>query len=364
MNNTIATNCPVNSHNEWDPLEEVIIGRLEHAMFPAWNVINNATAPPNEWQAAAAAIGGEGAPYPPEMVGAAQKALDNLIHILKAEGVVVRQPDLFDFSQPYATPAWQIPSGFCAANPRDQFMVVGNEIIETPMADRGRYFETWPYRSLFKNYFNAGAKWVSAPKPQLCDPLYDWNYTVPTKEEPMRYMVTEFEPVFDAADFVRCGRDIFCQLSNVTNRMGVEWLQRHLGSDYRLHILQNQSAEAIHIDTTFMPLAPGKVLVSPDYIHIDTLPPILNSWDILVAPEAVPHTTSLGMVSDWISINVLMLDEERIIVDQKQEPLIKALKGWGFKPIPIDYEAYYPFLGGIHCATLDIRRRGELQSYF
>lgn len=358
------TNCPVNSHNEWDPLEEVIVGRLEHAMFPAWNVINNATAPEGEWQTAAAAIGGEGAPYPAEMVDAAQQALNRLIHILKAEGVTVRQPDLFDFSRAYRSPDWQIESGFCAANPRDPFMVVGNEIIETPMADRGRYFEAWPYRRLFKEYFAAGAKWVSAPKPQLCDALYDSNYSVPAKDEPMRYVVNEFEPVFDAADFVRCGRDIFCQLSNVTNRMGVEWLRRHLGERYRIHILQNQSPEAIHIDTTFMPLAPGKVLVSPDYIDVETLPAVLDSWDVLVAPEAVPHDTSLGMVSDWISINVLMLDEERIIVEQKQEPLIKSLKAWGFKPIPIDYEAYYPFLGGIHCATLDVRRRGELQSYF
>jgi hypothetical protein len=32
--------CPVNSHNEWDPLEEVIIGTLDGAMFPEWNTIN------------------------------------------------------------------------------------------------------------------------------------------------------------------------------------------------------------------------------------------------------------------------------------------------------------------------------------
>ncbi len=45
----IKQTSPVNSHNEWDPLEEVIIGSLDGAMFPAWNVINEATVPPNEW---------------------------------------------------------------------------------------------------------------------------------------------------------------------------------------------------------------------------------------------------------------------------------------------------------------------------
>ena len=27
--------CPVNSHNEWDPLEEIIVGRLEGATMPS-----------------------------------------------------------------------------------------------------------------------------------------------------------------------------------------------------------------------------------------------------------------------------------------------------------------------------------------
>jgi len=48
-----------------------------------------------------------------------------------------------------------------------------------------------------------------------------------------------------------------------------------------------------------------------------------------------------------------MLDEERIIVEKRQEPLIKALKNWGFKPIPCAFENYFPFLGSFHCATLD-----------
>ena len=67
----------------------------------------------------------------------------------------------------------------------------------------------WAYRSLFKEYLKGGAKWVSAPKPQLLDALYDMDFK-PSEygDEEMRYVVTEFEPVFDAADFVRCGQAI------------------------------------------------------------------------------------------------------------------------------------------------------------
>ena len=35
--------CPVNSFNEWDPLEEVIVGRLEGAVLPGYHVSVTAT---------------------------------------------------------------------------------------------------------------------------------------------------------------------------------------------------------------------------------------------------------------------------------------------------------------------------------
>ena len=63
--------------------------------------------------------------------------------------------------------------GFYAAMPRDILMVVGDEIIEAPMAWRSRFFEYRAYRPLIKEYFNKGARWTTAPKPQMGDELYD-----------------------------------------------------------------------------------------------------------------------------------------------------------------------------------------------
>jgi glycine amidinotransferase len=59
-----------------------------------------------------------------------------------------------------------------------------------------------------------------------------------------------------------------------------------------------------------------------------------------------------------------MLDEKKVVVDISQRTLIKALRGWGFDPIPTPFLAYRPFGGSFHCATLDVRRRGTLKSYF
>ncbi|HRX78085.1 MAG: amidinotransferase [Planctomycetaceae bacterium] len=357
--------CPVNSYNEWDPLEEVIVGRLEHAMLPDSQIINKHTFPPSDSSLIQEILALGGVPYPPDMIQAAQKCLDRFIQILEAEGIIVRRPDVVDYEVPFRTPDWKVPSGSSATNPRDPFMVVGNEIIEAPMADRSRFFEAAAYRTLFKEYFRNGAKWVAAPRPQLLDALYH-NDFVPSKygDEEIRFVVTEFEPAFDAADFVRCGRDIIGQKSHVTNESGIEWLRRHLGADYQVHVIKSRSPQAMHIDTTLMPLAPGKVLVNPDWVDRDNLPSCLQNWDVLVAPKPVPsEQKELRLISSWASMNVLMLDEKRVIVEQRQEPMINALREWGFEPIPCPFEDYYPFLGSFHCATLDVRRRGELQSY-
>jgi len=357
--------CPVNSYTEWDPLEEVIVGRLEHAMFPDAQIINKHTIPPSASSVVQEIVALGGVPYPPEMTEAAQENLDQFIHILRAEGITVRRPDIVDYEVPFRTPDWRVPSGSSATNPRDPFLVIGNEIIETPMADRSRYFEAWAYRSLFKQYFSQGAKWVSAPKPQLLDTQYHDDFQPSSDgDEEIRYVVTEFEPTFDGADFVRCGRDIVGQKSHVTNEMGIEWLGRHLGDEYRIHIIRSRSPQAMHIDTTLTPLAPGKVLVNPEWVDVANLPSLFKNWDILIAPHPVPGSPNqLTFISSWANMNVLMLDEKRVIVEQRQEPMLKALKDWGFEPIPCPFEDYYPFLGSFHCATLDIRRRGDLQSY-
>jgi len=354
---------PVMAWNEWDPLEEVIVGRLEGATIPSNHVtvtFNLPRAAQPFYRFAA------GFKYPKWMKKLAQKELDGFIAILEGEGVKVRRPEVIDFSRRYKTLNWS-SRGFCIACPRDGYLVVGDEIIESPMCWRSRYFEGDAYRSLFKEYFKAGARWTSAPRPELTDELYDYKYRAPGAGEPMRYTVSEFEPVFDAADFVRCGRDLFVTRSNVTNLMGIEWLRRHLGENFRIHEVPSLCRQPMHIDSTFMPLAPGKVLVNPDYCDVERLPAVLKTWDVLIAPRPDPIEgvmSRISMCSPWTSINVLMLDEKKVVVDASQPTLIRAFKDWGFDPIPTPFLSYGPFGGAFHCATLDVRRRGTLQSYF
>ena len=197
-----------------------------------------------------------------------------------------------------------------------------------------------------------------------------------------KFVTTEFEPVFDAAEFTRIGKDLFVQRSQVTNDFGIEWMRRHLGPKYNIHVLDFQDKNAMHIDGTFIPLGPGKLLVNPKrpcitgvsqkkftYLGQEQdykLPEMFKGWDIFVAQSPVlPAEHPLFFTSPWTaSCNIIMLDHKRVVCEASETPTIEAFKSWGFTPIPVPFRHFLPFGGSFHCATCDIRRTGELQSYF
>jgi glycine amidinotransferase len=353
----------VNTHNEWDPLEEIIVGIVDGAIIPPWDVIMEATLHKKELWDFFRAHGGT--PWPQELLDAAQKDLDEFVQILEAEGVIVRRPTPYNFSKPYSTPDFAIQSGCYALMPRDVLLIIGDQIIEAPMGWRSRYHENHAYKPLCKEYFRKGARWVSAPRPQLSTDSYVERFVAPEQGEPMRTILTEFEPLFDAADVIKCGRDIFVAQSSCCNRFGINWLERHLGDDYRVHEVEVYDTHPMHIDATFYPLAPGKLLINPERVR--KVPEMFkrSGWDVLVCPEPLlPESHPMYNCSPWVGMNVVMLDEERVIVSKGEDTLIQAFKGWGFKPIPCNFYNFATIGGGLHCATVDVRRRGELASYF
>lgn len=375
----IDPTCIVNSHNEWDPLEEVIVGSVKGATIPEWHVSGKAVWPDKHWDMFKHKAG---QPFPLELMEGAARELDGLAKILEREGVKVTRPHIRDgdFNTSVKTPDFESKSQLYAAMPRDVLITIGNQIIEAPMAWRSRFFEYRPYRKLIKEYFSKGGKWTAAPKPEMCDDLFVSEDTFKLGDR--SFVTTEYEPVFDAAEFTRIGRDIFTQRSQVTNEMGIEWLRRHLGDAYRIHTLDFRDQNAMHIDGTFVPLGPGKILVNPKRPCVTgvhnrfytyegqsvelKLPEMFKGWDVFIAEKPIlPASHPLFFTSPWTaSCNVLMIDEKRVLVEASEEPTIKAFKSWGFTPIPVPFRHFLPFGGSFHCATCDVRRTGTLQSYF
>ncbi|XP_072032953.1 glycine amidinotransferase, mitochondrial-like [Amphiura filiformis] len=366
VSNIPSSTSPVCSYNEWDHLEEVIVGRAEGATVPPLTVAIKGSTVEENWNFFSK-YGGRS--FPLDHVKKAKAELEEFCSVLRREGVIVRRPDVVDFSVKYTTP--DFTSTGHVAIPRDLLIVIGDEIIESPMAWRSRFFEYRAYRSLLKEYFNGGAKWTAAPKPQMSDELYDEEYVKYSVEERKklvtqgRFVTTEFEPCFDAADFIRAGKDIFAQRSQVTNNMGIEWMRRHLGDKYNIHVLSfDDHPYPLHIDATFNIIGPGIVLANPDRPCNQIEMFKKAGWRIVHPPKPMmPDDHPLWITSKWLSMNVLMLDPTRVVVDKNEKSTIEMFEKLGIKTIPVSLRFANSLGGGFHCWTCDVRRRGKLESY-
>jgi glycine amidinotransferase len=218
-------------------------------------------------------------------------------------------------------------------------------------------------------------RWEAAPKPRLSERSYKTGYLerIMTIEDRLLltancdFVTTEVEPLFDAAELARMGRDIFVQHGFTANLRGIEWLQRHL-PHLRVHgISFPGDPYPIHIDCTFVPLRPGLILNNPqrrvrpqqrDFFE-------RNGWKIIeAAPPAHREPPPLCYSSIWLSMNVLVVNPGTVCVEASEVHQMDQLDRLGFNVIPVPFRHAYPFGGGLHCATVDIHRIGSCEDYF
>ncbi|MEV0006070.1 serine/threonine protein kinase [Micromonospora sp. NPDC050980] len=364
----------VNAWNEWDPLRHIIVGRADGTVVQAAE-----PAVYRDWPQDGFPQGTWG-PLPDDMVARANEQLDNFAESLRRRGVTVDRPQPLDFSQPVATPEWTQDSQFGCMPVRDVLITVGNEILEATMSYRSRWFEYLCYRPLLESYFHADQdmRWEAAPKPRLTDASFRAGFwpeyeSLPDDEKLDRVrrnelLLTEAEPLFDAADVARFGKDLFVQLSLVTNQSGVRWLRQHFPS-HRVHPVTFGNTHPLHIDATWVPLRPGLVLhcserpADPEMLQYFKI----NDWEVV--PAAPPQKTyetlpPLCFCSPWLSINVLSIDERTVCVEASETRQMELLDRLGFEVLPVPFWDVAPFGGGLNCATVDVYREGTCEDYF
>ncbi len=363
----------VNSWNEWDPLKHVIVGRTNSTMVQAPE-----PAIERDWPKYGFPLGTYG-PLPAEMEEKANEQMEDFVKILEDKGIRVDRPTPLDFSQTVQTPDWRQASMFGCMPPRDLLLIVGNEILEATMSARSRWFEYLCYRSLLEQYYkeDPNMRWEAAPKPRLTERSYKkdyWkNFNAMSKEEQlertkaMDWVLTEAEPLFDAADVSRLGKDLIIQRSTVTNAAGVDWLRRHF-PDHRIHSVVFKEEAPSHIDATFVPLRPGLALINRQR---ETLTPELeelfkkNDWQMVECAEpAHEKKAPLSFCSVWLSLNLLILDSKTVCVEAAEIAQMEQLDKLGFNVIPVPFWDVAAFGGGLHCATADVYREGTFEDYF
>jgi N-dimethylarginine dimethylaminohydrolase len=344
------------SCNEWDRLEEVIVGNPLNARFPAPDKSTQVAEFPDRSLAEIPR-----GPFPQKIVEETEEDLNEFVRILEGQGVTVKRPDTWPHEAKFSTVHWE-SHGYYNYCPRDVLLVIGDHIIETPNVIRSRAQETYSYRTLLMEYMKSGAKWYGAPKPMLLDSLFDGF-------DPEKPTPRNDEPAFDAANVLRFGRDLIYLVSATGNELGGHWLQSILGDQFRIHFLKGVYYGS-HIDSTLVALRPGLVLANPGRLNDDTLPKILKQWKVIYSPpmentdryDADYLSKCIG--SDWIDMNAFSISPNLVVVDRNQPTLIKLLEREGLDVIPLNLRHSKLLGGGPHCVTLDVRRAGTLETYF
>lgn len=341
-------------HTEWDDLKEIIVGKAVGARYPNPDKAAYLIDYSEEYSDVSEMPSGF---YNPKIISEAEEDLDRLISLLRTFGVQVRRPTTQYLDTVFGNGMWNVSPEhvYC---PRDSMVTIGNTLIEAPMVSRNRYFETFAYRDIIKEYFDSGSIWLSAPKPILSEKSYNFSATNGFE------MLTEVEPIFDAANILRVGEDILYLVSRSGNKAGAKWLQSVLGDRYRVHLIEGAYC-GTHIDTTIALVKPGLIILNPERINKTMLPKFMQSWDIIYADNMIDvgYFGSKPRASVAQAMNIIMVNPSLAIVEERQKPLIAQLNLMGVEVEPLPMRQSRSLCGGFHCATLDVRRDGKLESY-
>ena len=361
----------VNSWNDWDPLKRVIVGRCDNSVIPPEEPATSEKVPVDS------EMRGMWGLRPLATVERGNECLENLVKILEDRGVVVDRPTPLQWNQAIGTPDFRNDSMMTCMPPRDILLTIGSEIMASANSFRCRYFEYLAYWPLMKQYFDEDPefKWTQAPRPRLTDASYKHNYydeKITLEERLVRtankdFVTTEVEPMWDAADVMRMGKDLFIQHGLTTNRTAMDWFQRYY-PEYRVHAVNFPGDPyPIHIDATFVPLRPGLIINNPHRKLPEEQRAIFeaNDWQIVEAAQpAHDEPPALCYSSVWLSMNCLVLDPKTVIVEASEVYQQEQMDKLGMNVIPCDLRDAYPFGGGLHCSTADVYREGECLDYF
>ncbi|NTW04577.1 MAG: serine/threonine protein kinase [Peptococcaceae bacterium] len=361
----------VNSWNDFDPLKHVIVGRADNCCIAPSEPASKAKVPLDS------PMRGMTGPRSLDTVEKANAQLDNLVKILEDHGVKADRPEPIQWNQAVVTPHFMTGSMFGCMPPRDVLLTIGNSIIMASMAFRSRFFEYLAYSKILREFFDQDPefRWISAPRPELSDKSYDMHYydghvteeVLLERTANLHMVTTEHEILFDAADVMRLGKDLFIQHGLTTNRKAMEWLRR-MNPDMRVHAVNFPGDPyPIHIDATFVALRPGLIINNPTRPLPKEQRKIFEANDWQIIDASMPSHSEpppLCYSSVWLSMNCLVLDHKTVLVEASETLQIEQMDKLGMNVIPVPFRDAYAFGGGLHCATADVYREGTCQDYF
>ena len=309
-----------------------------------------------------------------KLIDKRNEGLNNLSEILLKHSVKVYRPEMLDSPEYISSPTYKTITS-SASNVRDLVFTYSDKIIETPISVKNRLFENRALQSIFENQDQS--VWFKSPQPELelsrLD-LLNWKDKRDYKNTDKKYSAA-----IDAANCIKIGKDIICNVGSYNQYKGYEWLKKVI-PEAQFHMVQIADN---HIDGTLMPLRPGCFLMNGMFANEKNirsqLPPKFKSWDIIFTQDQRTPDEFL-VLEDYFTemdknlevtlastrgmdTNVFSIDENKVIVLDSAVKTMDLLDSSGFEVIPVDLKYGEMFAGGVHCSTLDLSRDDEFIDY-
>lgn len=356
----------INSHTSFAPLKEVIVGR-ELSLSTRMSDITF-----KQFYREALDEKIYESPFDEytvnlELINQRNHDLDNLAQLIESFGIIVHRPDPLTKIVPFTTPSFKSELS-SASNVRDVTIVYGNKLIETPTFVRNRYFENTLLYDVFNKAWDhgKGGMWIRCPHTTLTEDTIDlghWGDARDYTNIPQNYVMA-----IDGAQFLRIGKDAIVNINSYNQWLGFEWVKSFFPEvDFHvLHVTDN------HIDGCLICLRPGVFLVNPKYQNIRSLlPKKFKNWTYIIPDDTTVPVDIRGMTnidiqlasSRGMDVNVLSLNEQTVVVNERAVGVRAALEKNGFDVVPTRLEHGEIFAGGIHCSTLDLVRDDDMVRY-
>lgn len=316
---------------EWGELKEVVVGYPYFLIGgPLPKVAENYYHPSNEfanlgalWSILTPKMPFE--EFAPQLWEEQKQQMDAVIKILKSRGVTVHQVEKIN-SQELAFEENIGPS--CLQQfPRDPILVIGNEYIELPMFMPSRRKERFPIRRTLQSRLNhLGASITSAPEP------------FPISEDASG----GFGPsaFLEGGDIFLIGKDIYVgNTGNASNILGIEWLQKRLGMQYRVHEVK-MNKQFLHLDCALCTPRPGLAIVCLEAFP-DGLPEFIKGWQLI--------EVSAEDAEQKLACNGLVLDQKNIIIGEDSPKLAEDLTRAGQNVYVSPFDKVAALGGGFRC---------------
>jgi len=348
----------------WDPLEEVIVGNCYTSVPNNWGLSVNEQSMLNQ------------------ILKETKEDLDNLDQTLQSLNVKVYRPTPNIFSRKIEILGFNIINATSPIVPRDQYLAYGNTIYQTYTSMPDRYVDAYNYYGIFNELFQKGYNWISQPPPIIknFEGNVKWYVDGPKiYTEDLRDKI-----LWHTATMFKCGDSLITNNNGPGSQLGLEWMRRNIDA----RIINNDNTKVDnwgHIDHGFYMIDDNTVICineswvpvclrNKQLIELEGKFKAFDYQHFIRETHSIKNQTSLKWLEEWLDewkgysqevafeTNVLVVDSNNIIFSTNQPEVFKLLNELGVKCHICKIRHGMFWEAGIHCLTLDIKRKGEKRS--